>query len=121
MVKKNHTLNGKVIGAWHELESGKTMYLAYRTRRDIYRKAYAWMFDSSLIQKAINDKVDAVGVVIRLGGKNRFYVTDTDDLVSSPFLITRWMDGRKVGLPLGRFKISPGGDREHISATFGIR
>lgn len=116
MIKAPHSINGKVVGAWYELDDGRKLYLAHVTPRHLIRDKMAWGLYESGLDFARVKGCTAAGVVLRKGGKLFKYLSPIDDFfdLDKAFKVYSKL-GHQRALPTQMFAIHPGVCLETIS------
>ena len=121
MVVTPHKINGRFYGAFYQLKSGESIYLAHRKKREIYRMKNAWCLDTRTLEECIRRGIKYAGVVIRSEGVTQYYVTPIKDFFDSPHSFPHFGDTRQRGLPLNCFLINPMKTTRHITKAMKIR
>lgn len=122
MVREKHTVNGVLNGYFYHHPDGRVVYLAHRTRRQIYRKDNAWCMDVDMLSSAKRKGVTSVGVVMNdAKNGNMFWLTNLEDFFGEHSIVIPDGKTRQRGLPLQRFRIDPMTSAEYIASTVKIR
>lgn len=117
--RKPHSINGKLAGVWYETDAGTKLYLAHRRQRDIHK--HSWLLEESILKKAQEQGCEAIGVVCRIGGQKRVYLTLIADFYDSPHSFPLFDGFKKRGLPLVRFRIDPARSEAIIARSVRLR
>jgi hypothetical protein len=115
-----HTVNGKVVGAWHHHPSG-LVYVAYRRRRQIHRGKQGWLIEALTLSRCRDLKVKAVVVDLITKGRPMRWATLLSDFEGEHAFTCRAKGERYMGLPLHRFRIDPAASEQHIERTMRVR
>jgi hypothetical protein len=121
MKKEKHTINGKFVGCFYELDDGAKLYLAHRTRSQVHRLRNAWCFDLSLLERIRKMGIVSIGVIRREGAMRMVWLTHIDDLFNSPDSFAYMSETRQRGLPLSKFRIDPSKSEKVIAKSVKLR
>jgi len=115
-----HTSNGKLRGAYYDLDGGRRLYLAHRTPRMMVFGKQAWAIEESVLRNCQAEGIIAVGVVMRFKGKPIYYLTRGSDFHLHPESFSYFKDYVSRALPTKFFLINPGTTPDAIDAITSI-
>ena len=105
-VRTKHSVNGAMDGVFYETAAGTKMYLAHRTRKQIYQERWAWCIDQTTLLKCKALGITAIGVVWRQARFKLVHLTHVDDFFGEHSFM-RFEGTRNRCLPMKRFRIDP--------------
>lgn len=120
MIVTPHNVNFKPHGAWFQLDDGRGLYLAYRRKRDIYRKRNAFGIERIALEDTLERGFKFAGVVVKDGKRKLFYATPVEDFFG-PESFTHPQNILQRCLPLSRFAVTPAMRRENVEAAMKLR
>jgi len=115
-----HKVAGKFFGVWYDTEGGHRLYLAHRTRDQIWREKNAWCIDIYTLERCREQGVKAVGVLVKEGGQRLVWITLVEDFFGE-HSFSHFTHIRQRGLPLPRFRVDPMKSPEVIGKSLRIK
>lgn len=116
MKTTKHSLNGKFIGCFYELEDGETLYLSHNTMREKWDDC--WWFDQFTLRKCAELNCP-LGVIVKNKG---IWLVNYAEFDASEFKVKRNRNGMQLfGLPLAVFPVNPLKNVARIAKEITIR